>query len=74
MMYTTRCTTALPLLSKWIEVRNAGKSPLRLNTFTSEVLAAVEPESIVDDTPRWDQPALFVDTDYTFGGMSLVEP
>ncbi len=60
----------LPLLSKWIEVRNAGKSPLRLNAFTSEVLAAVEPESIVDDTPRWDQPALFVDTDYTFGGMS----
>jgi len=60
----------VPLLSKWITVRNGGKTPLRLNTFTSEILAVVEPESIVDDTPRWELPSLFVETDYTFGGMS----
>ena len=36
----------------------------------SEILAVVEPESIVDATPKWQLPNLFVETDYTFGGMS----
>ncbi len=60
----------IPLLSKWIVVRNGSGQPVRLNTFVSEILAVVEPESIVDDSPRWRLPNLFVETDYTFGGMS----
>ncbi len=60
----------LPLLSKWIVVRNASDKPVRLNRFISEILAAVEPESIVDDSPTWQLPHLMVETDYTFGGMS----
>ncbi|HOY57402.1 MAG TPA: alpha-galactosidase, partial [Verrucomicrobiota bacterium] len=60
----------IPLLSKWIVVRNASDQPVRLNRFISEILAAVEPESIVDDSPTWQLPHLMVETDYTFGGMS----
>lgn len=59
-----------PLISKWIVVRNQSDRPLRLNKFTCEVLAVVEAESIVDNTPSWRLPPLFVQTDYTFGGMS----
>ena len=60
----------IPLLSKWIVVRNATDQPVRLNRFISEILAVVETESIVDDSPAWQLPNLMVETDYTFGGMS----
>ncbi|MGA2751133.1 MAG: hypothetical protein ABSG59_20385 [Verrucomicrobiota bacterium] len=60
----------LPLLSKWLVVRNGSEKPVRLNTFVSEILAAVEAESIVDDSSQWQLPDLMVETDYTFGGMS----
>jgi hypothetical protein len=40
----------IPLLSKWIVVRNGTEKPVRLNSFICEILAAVEPESIVDDS------------------------
>jgi hypothetical protein len=60
----------IPLLSKWIVVRNGTDQPVRLNSFVCELLAAVEPESIVDDSPTWQLPHLMVETDYTFGGMS----
>jgi hypothetical protein len=60
----------LPLLSKWITVENRGSQPVRLQTFVSEILAVVEPESIVDPTPLWRSPTLDIETDYTFGGMS----
>ena len=60
----------IPLLCKWITVSNNTTRPVRLNRFVSEVLALVETESIVDDSPRWEIPGFFVETDYTFGGMS----
>ena len=60
----------LPLLSKWIVVHNGLDKPVRLNRFICEILAAVEPGSIVDDSPTWQFPNLLVETDYTFGGMS----
>lgn len=60
----------IPLISKWLVVRNRTGQPVRLNTFMCEVLAAVEAESVVDDTPSWQLPNLMVETDYTFGGMS----
>ncbi len=59
----------LPLISKWLVVRNTTARPVRLNSFLSEILAAVEYESYVDDNPRWDLPNLYVETDYAFGGM-----
>jgi hypothetical protein len=59
----------LPLVSKWIVVRNDPAKAVRLNSFVSEILAAVEFESYVDDNPRWELPSLYVETDYAFGGM-----
>ncbi len=60
----------IPVISKWITVDNVTRKPVRLNRFVCEILAVVEPESIVDDSPTWRLPNLFVETDYTFGGMS----
>ncbi|MBN2506596.1 MAG: alpha-galactosidase [Verrucomicrobia bacterium] len=60
----------LPLLTKWIVLRNGGAQPLRLNSFTSEILAAVEPESNVDPTDHWEPMPIHVESDYAFGGMS----
>jgi hypothetical protein len=60
----------IPLLSKSVTVRNGGEKPLRVNRFVAEVLAAVEPESIVENSERWEYPNLTVVTDYTFGGMA----
>jgi hypothetical protein len=59
----------VPLISKWIVVRNGTTGVVRLNSFVSEILAAVEYESYVDDNPRWELPSLYVETDYAFGGM-----
>src|ERR1019366_9386951 len=59
----------LPLVSKWMVVRNGTAQAVRLNSFVCEILAAVESESYVDDNPRWDLPNLYVETDDAFGGM-----
>jgi hypothetical protein len=60
----------LPLLSKWLVVRNQSEKPVRLNSFASEILAVVEPESNVDPADHWEPMPLHVETDYAFGGMS----
>ena len=61
----------LPLMCKWITVHNEGSRAVRLDGFTSELLAAVEASSFVEQggelTPR---PPLYVETDYAFAGMS----
>ena len=58
----------IPLLAKWLTIENGGTKPIRLNHFTSEILAAVESESIVDAAERWTQPNIEVISDYAFGG------
>ena len=65
----------IPLLSKWIEVRNRGRAPLRLNRFVGEILATVETNSFVGvrDPAEFtaDPRSLHVETDYSFGdGMT----
>ncbi len=61
----------LPLLAKWFTLKNASGKAVRLNSFKSEILAAVEPESSVENNPRWDWPLIHVETDYAFGGMDV---
>lgn len=61
----------LPLVSKWLVVKNGGQKAVRLNRFVAETLGVVEHESIVDDADRWEFPNLSVVTDYSFGGMSV---
>lgn len=58
----------LPLLAKWLEIHNGGTRAVRLNTFTSEILAAVEPESLVNEPNHWELPNLHVESDYAFHG------
>ncbi len=61
----------LPLLSKWITVRNTSAQPVMLDSILVEQLATVEPESIVDGPPanfRGTYRDLEVFSDYSFGG------
>ncbi len=56
----------IPLLCKWFTFHNRGMKPLRLETFTSEILAYTEGESLVEDAlndPRHGD--LHVETDFT---------
>jgi hypothetical protein len=57
---------ALPVMAKWIAVRNTSARPLRLNRFVSEILAVVESESTVEDPGHWRPGSLQVDSDYAF--------
>jgi hypothetical protein len=58
----------IPLLAKWLTIHNGGKKPIRLNTFKSEILAAVEYESLVGEPNQWEYPNIHVESDYEFGG------
>jgi hypothetical protein len=58
----------IPLLAKWLTIHNGGDKPVRLNTFTSEILAAVEYESLVEEPNQWEYPNIHVESDYEFGG------
>ncbi|MGH7967667.1 MAG: alpha-galactosidase, partial [Limisphaerales bacterium] len=61
----------LPLITKWFTLQNRSQRSVTLNSFTSEILAAVEPESIVDGSAanfRGAYRGLDVFSDYAFGG------
>ncbi len=62
---------AMPLLAKWISVTNEGTAPLTLDAFRSEILAWVEPASMVGGS-REDFAAaprsIHVESEYSFGG------
>ncbi len=61
----------LPVLSKWITVHNNTDRTVTLNRFTSEILAAVEYGSAVEDRGvAFSPPNIHVETDYAFGGMT----
>ena len=61
----------LPLMSKWIEVRNGGKTEILLDRFCSEILATVEPASMVGGKSTdfaGFQRSIHVETDFSMGG------
>ena len=60
----------MPVFSKWITVNNHSDRAINIDSFKSELLAATEPESAVDERNRWLYPNITLDTDYNFGGMS----
>lgn len=59
----------LPLISKWLTLENKTGKPIRLKAFTSEILATVEYEAIVERTGQWGHPNIHVESDYAFIGM-----
>jgi hypothetical protein len=61
----------LPVLAKWLTVRNASPKQVTLHSLMVEQLAFVEPESIVDGPAanfRGSYRALDAFSDYSFGG------
>ncbi|MGA2554654.1 MAG: hypothetical protein ABSG04_00060 [Verrucomicrobiota bacterium] len=61
----------LPLLAKWLTLRNDSPKPIVLNCLVVEQLAVVEAESVVNGPPanyRASFRALDVFSDYSFGG------
>ena len=57
------------VLCKWLTVQNGSPSDVRIDSFTSEILAAVEGGSFVGGDPsRFLLPNIHVETDYAFGG------
>ncbi len=63
----------VPVLSKWITVTNNGGEAITLDTFTSEILAAVEHGSYVESrTKAFPTPNIHVETDYAFSGMTAL--
>lgn len=63
----------IPLLCKWLTVENAGSTAVMLDRFISEILAAVEYSSDVEDREGAAQPPnLHVETDYAFLAMSAM--
>lgn len=60
----------IPLICKWMTISNVGKKTLRLNTFTGEILAAVEYKTGPTLDGRWEYPNIYVESDYAFAGGS----
>ncbi len=60
----------LPVIAKWMTITNQTDSPIVLEKFTSEILAAVEYASVVDAREfEIPTPNIHVETDYAFASM-----
>lgn len=60
----------IPLMSKWIVVKNDARQDVRINTFVNEILSLVEEESVVGGDGRLSSPHINVQSDYSFGDMT----
>lgn len=64
----------MPLFCKWVTVENRSSQVVLLEGFKSEILAATEAESEVDEKRGWIYPNITVVTDYSFGGTADDRP
>ncbi|MCK5066940.1 MAG: hypothetical protein KAR16_05860 [Bacteroidales bacterium] len=64
---------AIPLISKWIVLKNDGSSDIQLDHFTSEIIAHPEKNNYVDEPHQWDPPNLYMENDYAFSGFTYAE-
>ncbi|MHA1791909.1 MAG: alpha-galactosidase [Promethearchaeota archaeon] len=62
----------IPLLSKWLTIKNQSSETLLLNSFTSEILAMVESSATPQGDPNKNAYLLpvHVESDYMFSAMS----
>ncbi len=59
----------VPVLCKWLTIHNLGEETVRIDHFTSEILAAVEYASRVEDRGAYyPTPNIHVETDFAMGG------
>ncbi len=63
----------IPLICKWITIRNGSPDKITVDTYSSEILAFTEAESTVGDKKNWILPDVYVETDYAFGGSMSSE-
>jgi hypothetical protein len=63
----------IPLVCKWLTLRNGGREPVKLNRFVNEILAVVEREATGPVKPGWEYPNLHVESDYAFNGATPLE-
>ena len=60
----------IPTYAKWLTITNGSNQVITVDSFTSELLAAVEYESAVEARGQaMATPNIHVETDYAFGGM-----
>jgi hypothetical protein len=60
----------LPLIEKWITIRNTTAKPVRVDRTIVETLKIAENESSTEQNPRWESSNLYVETDYAFMNMT----
>jgi hypothetical protein len=60
----------IPLISKWMKIKNNSNKIIRLNSFITEKLAVIEPEVNVETPKQWKKPNLHVESNYAFHGMT----
>ncbi len=64
----------IPLLCKWLEIKNATSKPVKIDTFTTEILAMVEatstPQGAASKATAVVLPPVHVESDYIFAAMS----
>ena len=63
----------IPLICKWLTVTNNSDISFTVNSFTAEMVAFAEEESVVGDKKNWILPNVYVETDYAFGGSMSSE-
>lgn len=61
----------IPVICKSLTITNRSPRSIRIDSLTTELLAVVEGESIVDEKPEgtWQRPPIDVLSDYMFHGM-----
>ncbi len=64
----------IPLLCTAFELRNRTGRPVRVNSFISEILAAVEYESSVQEFRESNHPGIHVESDYALADISATQP
>lgn len=62
----------IPVFGKWISVKNDSGKEINIGDFTSEIIAAVEYESIVEmrENTIFHEPNIHVETDFAFSSMT----
>ncbi len=61
---------SIPVIAKWLTIRNGSQNQVTLNGFKSEVLGVVERESTVDSTDQFLMPRISVFSEMAFGGTN----
>jgi len=62
----------VPVMCKWLTIQNNSSETVRIDHFKSEILAAVEYTSRVEDKgAHFPEPNIHVETDYAMGGGTV---